>query len=146
MRDMINIQSIYEINYNVFSNTLQFQTICYIFFLECNEFEFSDMQLNHDGIHKASDIIILRIRNITRYQVTHSIPVINRCCKSSGWNHDVNQLNKDLKFKDSISRIPCNISKSSFLKDYVMKRNCVILSNCSDAWKARKWTFKGVDQ
>ena len=143
---MINILSIYEIINNVFSNTLQFQTISYIFFSECNEFDFSDMQLNDDGIHKASDIIILRIRNITRDQVTHSIPVINRCCKSSGWNHDVNQLNKELKFKDSISRIPCNISKSSFLRDYVMKRNCVILSNCSDAWKARKWTFKGVDQ
>ena len=116
------------------------------FFLECNEFDFSDMQLNHDGIHKASDIIILRIRNITRDQVTHIIPVINRCCKSSGWNHVINQLNKELKFKDSISRIPCNISKSFFLNDYVMKTNCVILSHCSDAWKERKWMFEGVDQ
>ena len=140
---MINILSIHEIINNVFRKTLQFQTISYIFFSECNEFDFSDMQLNDDGIHKASDIIILRIRNITRDQVTHSIPVINRCCKSSGWDQDVNQLNSEFIIKDSISRIPCSISKLAFLKDYVMKRNCVILSNCTGAWEARKWTFKG---
>ena len=119
----------------------------YIFlFLECNKFEFSDIHQNHDDIAKASNIVILRIRNITKDQVTHSLPLVDRCCKSDGWDQDVNQLNREFIIKDSISRIPCNISKSSFLKDYVMKRNCVILSNCSDAWKARKWTFKGVDQ
>ena len=117
----------------------------YIFlFLECNKFEFSDIHQNHDDIAKASNIVILRIRNITKDQVTHSLPLVDRCCKSDGWDQDVNQLNREFIIKDSISRIPCNISKSSFLKDYVMKRNCVILSNCSDAWEARKWTFKGM--
>ena len=116
----------------------------YIFlFLECNKFEFSDIHQNHNDIAKASNIVILRIRNITKDQVTHSLPLIDRCCKSSGWDQDVNQLNRKFIIKDSISRIPCNISKRAFLKDYVMKRNCVILSNCSDAWEARKWTFKG---
>ena len=117
----------------------------YIFlFLECNKFEFSDIHQNHNDIAKASNIVILRIRNITKDQVTHSLPLVDRCCKSDGWDQDVNQLNREFIIKDSISRIPCNISKSSFLKDYVMKRNCVILSNCSDAWEARKWTFKGM--
>ena len=117
----------------------------YIFlFLECNKFEFSDIHQNHNDIAKASNIVILRIRNITKDQVTHSLPLVDRCCKSGGWDQDVNQLNREFIIKDSISRIPCNISKSSFLKDYVMKRNCVILSNCSDAWEARKWTFKGM--
>ena len=113
------------------------------FFLECNTFEFSDLQPNHDDMAKASNIILLRIRNITNDRVTHRLPVIDRCCKSSGWDQDVNQLNREFIIKDSISRIPCNISKPAFLKDYVMKRNCVILSNCTGAWEARKWTFKG---
>ena len=108
------------------------------------KFEFSDVHKYSKGsVNKDSSVIILRIRNVSKHQVSHNLPRIDRCCKSSGWDKDLKHLDKNLMANDLTERISCNISKNSFIKDYVMKRKVVILNNCSDSWEARKWTFKG---
>ena len=45
---------------------------------------------------------------------------------------------------DEIERISCDITKESFLREYVKKRRPVILKGCQKKWAARKWTFKGI--
>ena len=114
-------------------------------FLGYKKFEFSDVHKYSKGsLNKDSSVIILRIRNVSKHQVNHNLPRIDRCCKSSGWDKDLKHLDKQLLANDLTERISCNISKKSFIKDYVMKRKVVILNNCSDSWEARKWTFKGL--
>ena len=113
-------------------------------FLGYKHFEFSDLlKYSKVSLNKDSSVVILRIRNVSKHQVTHNLPQIDRCCKSSGWDKDLKHLDKQLMANDLTERISCNISKKSFIKDYVMKRKVVILNNCSDSWEARKWTFKG---
>ena len=117
-------------------------------FVGLRNFDFADFQPSNNKLDEDSSLIILRIRNVRGHQVTHSLPRIDRCCKSSGWKKDVLDLNNYFFRMHSLQnfkteRTSCNISKNSFANDYIMKRKFVILSNCSDSWEARKWTFKG---
>ena len=119
--------------------------------LGLKHFEFADFQPSNNGLNDGSNLIIIRIRNVRTHLVTHNLPRIDRCCKSSGWEKDVRDLNNHffrMKFLQNFKteRTSCNISKKSFVNDYIMKRKFVILSNCSDSWEARKWTFKGFVQ
>ena len=118
--------------------------------LGLRNFDFADFQPSRNRLDEGSNVIMLRIRNVRRHQVTHNLPRIDRCCKSSGWEKDLRDLNNlffRMKFlHKSTERIPCTTSKESFVNDYIMKRKFVILSNCSDSWEARKWTFKGFIQ
>ena len=134
-------------------DTLFWKNILFLSFfilLGLKNFEFADFQPNRNRLDEGSNVIMLRIRNVRRHQVTHNLPRIDRCCKSSGWEKDLRDLNNRffrLKFRHkSTERIPCTTSKKSFVNDYIMKRKFVILSNCSDSWEARKWTFKGFVQ
>ena len=104
--------------------------------------DFSKIHFHDDDIHKATNIIILRIRNVKKDKINHSVMNLDRCCKSNGWFDTVNTL----KFggKDDIERISCNMTKKLFLSDYVRQRNHVILTNCTSDWKASNWTFKGI--
>ena len=92
-------------------------------------------------MQEVSNLILLRIRNIKKNKIVHSLKKLDRCCKSAGWDHTVNGL----RFGgiDEVKRILCNITKNAFLKNYVMQRKHVILKNCTDTWKANNWTFKG---
>ena len=101
----------------------------------------SKIQFSHDDIHAAQSVVILRTRNVKKGKITHTLPKIDRCCKSSGWDHDANQLVCDVD--DKTERIFCNISKKSFKQNYVNRRKYVIIQNCTDPWKAKDWTFKG---
>ena len=103
--------------------------------------DFSKIQIHKDEFNSSSTVILLRTRNVKRGKITHPHDQIDRCCRSSGWEEDVHQLR--FGGNDNIGRIPCDISKTSFLRDYVMKRKSVILNNCADTWKAKDWNFKG---
>ena len=81
---------------------------------------------------------------MTTDRITHSHRKLDRCCKSSGFDQDIQQLVFDSK--DTIERISCDITKELFLKKYVMKREPVMLQGCQRKWKAKKWTFKGMFQ
>ena len=94
-------------------------------------------------MNEVSSIIILRTRNIDRGKIIHTKAEINRCCKATGWAHDVHQL-LNISVVDGIQRIPCNISREQFNQDYILKGNPVVLTNCTDDWKARNWTFEGT--
>ena len=73
-------------------------------------------------------------------KIIHTLPPIDRCCKSSGWDTDLHEVKPDRT--DHIKRLSCDISKKSFTQEYVNKRRFAILRNCTHNWKARKWTFK----
>ena len=52
----------------------------------------------------------------------------------------------ELKFgeKDNIPRISCNVTKNYFFERHVRRRDPVILTNCTDSWKAKHWSFEGI--
>ena len=105
--------------------------------------DFANINFHHLSLHETSNLIILRTKNINRGKIVHSLAEINRCCNTTGWNDDVYQ---SLKFDavDEMPRIPCNISSELFNRDYVMKSKPVVLTNCTENWKARNWTFEGI--
>ena len=103
--------------------------------------DFSKIQIHNDDFNASSTLILLRTRNVKSGKITHTRKQIDRCCRSSGWEKDVNQIS--FGGKDNIERISCDISKEAFLRYYVMKRKSVILKDCDDTWKAKDWTFKG---
>ncbi len=41
-------------------------------------------------------------------------------------------------------RIPCDIDKATFRRDYVDKRRVVMLLGCTDNWPAKDWTIEGT--
>ena len=92
-------------------------------------------------VEESSNIIIVLIRKSNAGHIVHNHSSIDRCCKSSGWEEDVHELKFD--GNDKTKRISCDISKSSFLQEYVLKRKFTILTNCTDDWKAQNWTFQG---
>ena len=73
-------------------------------------------------------------------KIIHTLPPIDRCCKSSGWDTDLHEVKPDRT--DHMKRLSCDISKTNFTQEYVNKRSFVILRNCTHKWKAQKWTFK----
>ena len=95
-------------------------------------------------MESASGIILLRTRNVDLGKIEHTLSKIDRCCKSYGENLDSRKLEFDQK--DAIPRISCNISKKLFFKNYVKRRQMVILKGCHETWKAKNWTFKGIKQ
>ena len=105
--------------------------------------DFSKIQFNKDNFNEARNIIILRTRNISNKNIIHSHTNVDRCCKSRSSDiFDVPELVYD--GKDEIERISCDITKESFLREYVKKRRPVMLKGCHKRWPARKWTFKGI--
>ena len=111
-----------------------------IFFLEHKSIDFSNILFDDDTIQEPSNIIIVLIRKSHTDGIVHSLPVIDRCCKWSGWDVDVRKLKFD--GRDETKRISCDISKPNFRQEYVMKRKFVMLNNCTDDWKAKNWTFR----
>ena len=87
-----------------------------------------------DDLSALSIIIIIR-----RDKIIHSHQHIDRCCKSSGWDIDLEEL-KHVRSYD-IARESCDISKKIFMQQYVNKRKIVVLSDCIHNWKATNWTF-----
>ena len=104
--------------------------------------DFSQIQFNGDKLNGSKSIIILRLRNIKHENVVHAHDKIDRCCKSSDLHQDIQNLVPSSK--DNIERISCDITKKSFLINYVQKRQPVILEACQKTWPAKKWTFKGI--
>ena len=102
---------------------------------------FSKIRTYKGEFNSSSTVILLRIRNVPNGTITHTHEPIDRCCKSSGWEDDVQKLS--FGGNDNIERISCDISKNAFLRNYVMKRKPVILNGCDGTWKAKDWTFKG---
>ena len=111
-----------------------------IFFSDHKSIDFDDILFDYDVILEPSNIIILLIRKSEKGGIVHSHPAIDRCCKWSGWGVDVQKLQFD--GRDETKRISCNIPESAFLQEYVLKRKFVMLNNCTDDWKAKKWTFR----
>ena len=81
------------------------------------------------------------MKDVGHDRIIHSQPKLDRCCKSSGWDQNVH----DLKFdsKDNIPRISCSITKHDFFQNHVKRRKPVILTNCTNCWKASDWSFEG---
>ena len=101
-----------------------------------NIFEFSNLIFGDgDDISAMSMIIIIKTDKIA-----HSQPEIDRCCKSSGWDIDLQELKHKRQYE--IERKSCNISKKVFIQEYVKKRKIVVLSDCIHDWKATNWTFR----
>ena len=69
--------------------------------------------------------------------IHHSFPKIDRCCKFSG---------REITFDDfdNMQRIKCDISKAHFSREFVRKREVVILQGCQDNWPARNWTLENL--
>ena len=111
-----------------------------IFFSDHKSIDFYDILFDDDVILEPSKIIIVLIRKSEKGGIVHSHPAIDRCCKWSGWGVDVQKLQFD--GRDETKRISCNISESAFLHEYVLKRKFVMLNNCTDDWKAKKWTLR----
>ena len=113
-----------------------------LFILGLDFIDFSKIDFSAESLDKTSNVLIIRIRNVTNAQIVHNLPKINRCCKASHASHD-----KHLSFpgKDNIKRISCDIHKKEFLQEYVIKRRAIILKGCHRQWPARRWTFKGID-
>ena len=86
--------------------------------------------------------IVLKTKDVAHDRIVHSQPKLDRCCKSSGWDQNV----RDLKFdtKDNIPRVSCTITKHDFLQSHLKQRKPVILTNCSDSWKANDWSFEST--
>ena len=97
-----------------------------IFFSEHKSIDFSNILFDDDTIQEPSNIIIVLIRKSHTDGIVHSLPVIDRCCKWSGWDVDVRKLKFD--GRDETRRISCDISKPTFLQEYVMKRKFVMLN------------------
>ena len=105
--------------------------------------DFAKINFHHLGLHETQDIIILRTKSTDTGKIIHTLPEINQCCNGTEWNHEIHQL---LKFdaEDGMQRISCNISTEVFNRDYVMKSKSVVLTNCTENWKAKHWTFEGI--
>ena len=88
--------------------------------------------------------IVIKIKNMSNKKIVHTQPKLDRCCKSSGWDQDVNELK--FEAKDNIPRISCDVTKNYFFERYVRRRVPVILTNCTDSWKAKHWSFEGMIQ
>ena len=101
-----------------------------------NTVEFSNLIFDDgDDISALSMIIIIK-----RDKIVHGQPEIDRCCKSSGWDIDLQELKHKRKY--DMKRESCNISKTIFEQEYVNKRKIVVLSDCTHDWKATNWTFR----
>ena len=104
--------------------------------------DFSHIQFNEGNLNESKSIIILRLRNVKYENIIHTHDKIDRCCKSSDLYQDIQNLVPTSM--DNIERISCDITKESFLRNYVKKRQPVILEACQKNWPAKKWTFKGI--
>ena len=40
-------------------------------------------------------------------------------------------------------RLPCDLDKDTFERDYVNKRKAAILTGCNKDWQAKDWTIEG---
>ena len=113
-----------------------------MFISDHTSIDFSNILLDDDTIQELSNIIIVLIRKSNKNGIFHTHPAIDRCCKWSGWDVDVQKMKFD--GRDETQRISCDISKPAFLQEYVMKRKFAMLNNCTDDWKAKHWTFRST--
>ena len=103
-------------------------------FLDIQRLTFEDVTITQKRMK-----IIVKIRNFGQGALTHSLPMINRCCKILP--HEV------VKFEgtDYIPRINhCTLSEKTFFSEFVLKREPIMLLGCQDTWKAKNWTFRGM--
>ena len=84
--------------------------------------------------------IILKTKDVSHDRIVHSQPKLDRCCKSSGWDQNVRNLKFDTE--DNIPSVFCSITKHDFFQSYVKRRKPVILTNCTDSWRANDWSFE----
>jgi hypothetical protein len=68
--------------------------------------------------------------------IFHTWPTLDRCCKLHGKSVIYDGI-------DNIPRIPCDMSRGDFYKEYVGKREPVMLQGCQNDWKAKNWTMDG---
>ena len=97
--------------------------------------DFDDFESSNFAAKNQEQSIIINLR--LKEKVRHTFPTIDRCCRLDG---------RILKYDhfDNMIRMPCNISSEDFQRDYIDKREPVILTGCQENWKAKKWTFRGI--
>ena len=67
---------------------------------------------------------------------------IDTCCPA---HKEINSRKIMRSIKDTLERIPCNVSQDEFLQQYVQKRKAVMLTNCTADWVAqKKWTIQDL--
>lgn len=93
--------------------------------------DFADFKKSTKIDHKV--IINLTLKT----NVFHTLPKINQCCVFN---------NKSLKYDglNNLKRINCNISQEDFVRNYINKREMVMLTGCQDHWKAKNWTVHNL--
>lgn len=68
---------------------------------------------------------------------------IDLCCPAHDKTFDVSNFITTVN--DTLPRISCNISAEEFEKNYIEKRQPVILTGCIDDWYAtQKWTLQNL--
>lgn len=95
--------------------------------------DFSDLEISDNSYDKI--VINLQLKS----RIHHTLPLIDRCCKSEGMILKYNNINTN-----NMERISCDMSKSEFKKEYIDKRRVVMLTGCQEEWKARNWTISSL--
>ena len=97
-----------------------------------SKIDFDDLESTDDSMGNQKNGIIINLK--LKHKVSHTFLAIDRCCRRNGRKLSYDNF-------DNILRIPCNISATDFLNDYVERREPVMLMGCQEGWKAKNWTF-----